>query len=355
MIALLVLALGNVVAALATLAIGLVAILGTFAELSVFGSLTDVSIYAVNLTIGLGLGLAVDYGLLMVARVREERAAGRNDDDAVVRAVETAGRTISFSAATVGVALAALLVFPQYFLRSFAYAGIGVVVIAAVTAVVLLPALLAVLGPRIDAWKVPGVRGIRGAESPRGASLAQFVMRRPLVSALPVVALLLVAASPLLGVSFGTPDDRVLPTSASSRQVGDALRNDFASADASPIVVVTTSAVEPRPARASTRAPCRSRTACSAWTRRRAPSWPVLPTGPGDPDRFSRPGRRATGGRERHWTRGPTRHSSSWQDLRAIAAPDGQRGPDRWRDARSWWTASTASPTTSRSRPSGSC
>jgi putative drug exporter of the RND superfamily len=287
-IALLVLALGNVVAALATLAIGLIAILGTFAELSVFGSLTDVSIYAVNLTIGLGLGLAVDYGLLMVARVREERAAGRNDDDAVVRAVETAGRTIAFSAATVGVALAALLVFPQYFLRSFAYAGIGVVVISAVTAVVLLPALLAVLGPRIDAWKVPGVRGIRGSESPLWRAVAQFVMRRPLVSALPVVIVLLVAASPLLGVSFGTPDDRVLPTSASSRQVGEALRNDFASADASPIVVVIPSAVDPANladyARTLSQEDSVQRVDSSAGT-----FVAGAPDGPGDPDRFSRP------------------------------------------------------------------
>ena len=320
-IALLVLALGNVVAALATLAIGLVAILGTFAELSVFGSLTDVSIYAVNLTIGLGLGLAVDYGLLMVARVREERAAGRNDDAAVVRAVETAGRTISFSAATVGVALAALLVFPQYFLRSFAYAGIGVVVIAAVTAVVLLPALLAVLGPRIDAWKVPGVRGIRGAESPAWRSLAQFVMRRPLVSALPVVALLLVAASPLLGVSFGTPDDRVLPTSASSRQVGDALRNDFASADASPIVVVTTSAVEPAQlgeyASSLSQQDGVQRVDSSAGT-----FVAGAPEGPGDPGRFSRPDAE----RLEVVTVLDPRSDEAQQlvaDLRAIPAPDG--------------------------------
>ena len=286
-IALLVLALGSVVAALATLAIGLVAILGTFAELSIFGSLTDVSIYAVNLTIGLGLGLAVDYGLLMVARVREERA-WRNDDDAVIRAVETAGRTIAFSAATVGVALAALLVFPQYFLRSFAYAGIGVVVISAVTAVVLLPALLAVLGPRTDAWKVPGVRGIRGTESPWWRAVAQFVMRRPLVSALPVMTVLLAAASPLLGVQFGTPDDRVLPTSASSRQVGDALRNDFASADASPIVVVTTSAVDRTDiadyARTLSQEDGVQRVDSSAGT-----FVAGAPDGPGDPGRFARP------------------------------------------------------------------
>lgn len=241
-LALLVLAFGNLVGALVTLAVGMAAILGTFAELSVLGSITDVSIYAINLTTGLGLGLAVDYGLLMVARVREERAR-RDHRDAVVRAVETAGRTIVFSATTVAVALGSLLVFPQYFLRSFAYAGIGVMLITAFGAVVLLPAGLALLGDRIDRWRVPGIRGIRGEEAPTWARLARFVIRRPLVTAVPVVAGLLLMAAPLLGISFGTPDDRVLPTSADSRQAGDILRDDFAGDGSNPIDVVTTETV----------------------------------------------------------------------------------------------------------------
>ncbi|GAA4807145.1 MMPL family transporter [Nocardioides caeni] len=244
---LLVLAFGNVVGALITLAVGLAAILGTFAELSILGSATDVSIYAVNLTSGLGLGLAVDYGLLMVARVREERAAGRDHVGAVRRAVETAGRTIGFSAATVAVALAALLVFPMYFLRSFAYAGIGVMLITAFSAIVLLPAGLTLLGDRVDAWRVPRIRGIRGEEAPTWARLARFVTRRPLLAALPVVAGLAVMTVPLAGIEFGTPDDRVLPTSASSRQAGDVLREDFAGDGTHPIQVVTGSAVADEP------------------------------------------------------------------------------------------------------------
>lgn len=240
---LLVLAFGNVVGALVTLGVGVAAILGTFAELSILGSATDVSIYAVNLTTGLGLGLAVDYGLLMVARVREERAAGRAHPDAVRRAVETAGRTIAFSATTVAVALAALLVFPMYFLRSFAYAGIGVMLITAFAAVVVLPAGISLLGDRVDAWPVPRVRGIRGEEAPAWARLARFVARRPLLSALPVLAGLLVMAVPLAGIELGTPDDRVLPTSASSRQAGDVLRSSFAGDGTHPIQVVTTSTV----------------------------------------------------------------------------------------------------------------
>lgn len=241
---LLVLAFGNVVGALVTLGVGLAAILGTFAELSVLGSLTDVSIYAVNLTTGLGLGLAVDYGLLMVARVREERAAGRDADAAVRRAVETAGRTIAFSATTVAVALAALLVFPMYFLRSFAYAGIGVMLITAFSAVVVLPAGLSLLGDRIDAWRVPRVRGIRGEEAPAWRRLAGLVTRHPVLSALPVLAALLVMAVPLAGIELGTPDDRVLPTSASSRGAGDALRTEFAGDGTHPIEVVTTSSLD---------------------------------------------------------------------------------------------------------------
>ncbi|WP_435771222.1 MMPL family transporter [Nocardioides sp. SYSU DS0651] len=240
---LLVLAFGNVVGALVTLGVGLLAILGTFAELSVLGSVTDVSVYSVNLTTGLGLGLAVDYGLLMVARVREERAARRGHEAAVARAVATAGRTIVFSATTVAVALASLLVFPMYFLRSFAYAGVGVMLITAFSAVVVLPAGLTLLGDRIDAWRVPGVRGIRGEEAPAWARLARYVARRPVLSALPVVAGLAVMAVPLAGIEFGSPDDRVLPTSASSRQAGDLLRDEFAGDGATPIEVVTTSRV----------------------------------------------------------------------------------------------------------------
>jgi RND superfamily putative drug exporter len=237
---LLLLAFGNVVGALATLTVGMIAILGTFAELSILGGLTDVSIYSVNLTTGLGLGLAVDYGLLMVARVREERASGVPGDLAVRRAVETAGRTIVFSATTVATALAAMLIFPLYFLRSFAYAGIGVMVITAVSAVVLLPAALTLLDHRVDAWRLPRVRGIRGGEAPFWARVARLVTRRPLAAALPVVALLLLAAGPLAGISFGTPDDRVQTTAASSRQVGDVLRSDFAGDQTTAIEAVTT-------------------------------------------------------------------------------------------------------------------
>ncbi|MET8652701.1 MMPL family transporter [Nocardia aurea] len=240
---LLVLAFGNVVAALLTLVVGGIAILGTFTELAILGSVTDVSIYAVNLTTALGLGLAVDYGLLMVSRFRERRAAGETPQDSIAGAVATAGRTIAFSAATVMAALSSLVIFPQYFLRSFAYAGIGVVAIAATAAVITLPALISVLGVRAEAWKVPGVRGIRGEATPFWANVAGFAMRRPALAGIPVVAVLLLAAAPLLGVQFGTPDDRVLPTGLEVRQVGDAMRTEFGGGDANALSVVTTSGV----------------------------------------------------------------------------------------------------------------
>jgi len=240
---LLVLAFGSLVAALIPLAIGTIAIFGTFAELSVLGSLTDVSIYSINLTTALGLGLSIDYALLMVSRYREELGKGADVEAAVIRTVETSGRTILFSAATVAVALAALLVFPLYFLRSFAYAGIGVILIAMLSALLALPAILTVLGHRVNAGRLPWAKGAPRTVAPLWGRLAGVAMRRPGLTALPVVAGLVLLATPLLHVEFGTPDDRVLPTTATSRVVGDALRDDFGSDDTSAVTVVSTQPV----------------------------------------------------------------------------------------------------------------
>jgi putative drug exporter of the RND superfamily len=227
-LALLVFAFGSVVAALLPLAIGGIAIFGTFAVLDVLGSVTNVAIYAVNLTTALGLALAIDYALLMVSRYREELAAGREPAQAVVRSVQTAGRTIAFSGATVAAALAVLLGFPMYFLRSFAYAGIGVVLISVAAAVVVLPALLAVLGRRVNSGRLPWARNRQpSTAAPFWGRLAGQVMRRPALLAIPVLAVLMLAALPLRHAGFGTPDDRVLPATTHSRAVGDVLRQDF--------------------------------------------------------------------------------------------------------------------------------
>ena len=225
---LLILAFGSLVSALLPFVVSLVAIFGTFAELNLLTHLTSVSVFAINLTTALGLGLGIDYALLMVSRFREELAGGAEVGEAVARTTATAGRTIAFSALTVAAALAALLVFPVYFLKSFAYAGVGVTVLSAAAALLALPAVLAVLGHRVNAGRVPGVRAIRSVEAPFWGRLATGVMRRPALAALPVVAVLLFLAVPLANVTFGTPDERVLPTSAPSHQVGTTLRNDFA-------------------------------------------------------------------------------------------------------------------------------
>jgi RND superfamily putative drug exporter len=219
---------GSLVAALLPLAIGVLAIFATFAGLDLLTHVTSVSVFAINLATGLGLGLGMDYALLMVSRFREELAKGVDVGDAVARTMATAGRTIAFSALAVAAALSAMLVFPAYFLKSFAYAGVGVTIFSAASALLVLPALLAVLGRRVNSGRIRGIRPMRSVEAPFWGRLAAGVMRRPVVAALPVIAVLLFLATPLLSVTFGTPDERVLPTSAPSHQVGDALRNDFA-------------------------------------------------------------------------------------------------------------------------------
>jgi RND superfamily putative drug exporter len=225
---LLIVAFGSMVAAFLPLGIALVAIFGTFAELSLLTRVTDVSIFAINLTTALGLGLGIDYALLMVSRFREELAGGAEVGEAVTRTMATAGRTIAFSALTVAAALSAMLVFPVYFLKSFAYAGVGVTVFAALGALIVLPAVLTLLGHRVNSGRVPGINPQRSPEAPFWGRLATVVMRRPVLAAAPVIFVLLFMASPLLHVTFGTPDERVLPKSAATHQVGDVLRSDFA-------------------------------------------------------------------------------------------------------------------------------
>ncbi|MFE2518951.1 MMPL family transporter [Streptomyces mirabilis] len=230
---------GSVVAALLPLAIAVIAILGSFAELSLLADVTSVSNTATNLTTALGLGLGIDYGLLMISRFREQLATGASVEDAVRRTVHTAGRTVAFSASTVAAALAALLVFPQYFLRSFGFAGVGVVAIAAVSALFVMPPLLVVLGHRVNKGQMPWAKTANvTTRVSTWARLARTVMRRPALTALPVLAVLLVAASPLLGITFGTPDERVLPKDAESRQVSATLQKNFNGNDNAALQIV---------------------------------------------------------------------------------------------------------------------
>ena len=207
--------------ALLPLAVAIFAILGTYTVLSVIAQLTTVSVFALNLTTALGLGLAIDYCLLMVARFREELAHGRPVEQALAHTVQTAGRTVLYSGATVAASLTALLVFPVPYLRSFAYAGAAVVAVACSASVVVLPALLAWLGDRI------GVKASDPTESFWGRQ-ARRVTRHPAIWAILVAAVLVVAGLPFLRFDAGRIDDRVLPESNSARVATDQLRNDFA-------------------------------------------------------------------------------------------------------------------------------
>jgi putative drug exporter of the RND superfamily len=235
---LLVLIFGSVVAATLPVAIGMLSIVGTFLVLRVLVGFTDVSIYALNLTTAMGLGLAIDYSLVVVARYREEL---RNTPDdprgAVVRTVRTAGRTVAFTALTVAASLCATLVFPFTFLRSMAYAGVAVALLAGLFSLVVLPAILMLLGHRVNAltlWR----RSITPPEEGVWHRMATFVMRRPLPVAGVVIAVLLLLGTPFLGLELGQVDDRVLPESTHSRQVHDQLREDFSSAEIGTLSVV---------------------------------------------------------------------------------------------------------------------
>lgn len=237
---LLLLVFGSVVAASLPLAIGGMAIVGAMFLLSVIAGFTDVSIFALNLTTMLGLGLAIDYSLFVVSRFREELHHGAEVNDAVRKTVVTAGRTVAFSGLTVALSLGALLVFPLAFLRSFAYAGISVVLFAVLGATVFLPALLAVLGRRVDKFAL-FKREPKEVGEGIWHRIAVAVMRRPISIATAVIAVLVVLGLPFFGVEFGQADDRALPPSAPSHKVQQQIRDNFSSNNANALSVITAS------------------------------------------------------------------------------------------------------------------
>ncbi|MGH3916818.1 MAG: MMPL family transporter [Pseudonocardiaceae bacterium] len=237
LLVLLLLVFGSVVAALLPLAVGAIAVIGTLAVLQLLTGVTDVSVYALNLATGLGLGLAIDYSLFMVSRFREELAAGRAIDEAVVQTVQTAGRTVAFSGVTVAISLSALLIFPQVFMRSFAYSGIAVVAVAVIGVFIVLPALLAILGHRVDAFRLRRRRVVPAGEG-RWHRIAVAVMRRPIPIATGVLAVLLLLGAPFLNVEFGGIDSRVLPAGSQAHLVGEEVRENFAARESAPVTVV---------------------------------------------------------------------------------------------------------------------
>ena len=227
---------GGLMAAALPVAVGGMAIFGALAVLRTISFATDVSIFALNLTTAMGLALAIDYTLLIISRYRDELADGADREVAIVRTVVTAGRTVLFSATTVALSMAVMVLFPMHFLKSFAYAGVAVVAFAALAAVVVTPAALVLLGDRLDSFNVRRlVRRLLGRPEPVPQPFQQqfwyrwtrFVIRRAVPVGLAGVAFLVFLGLPFLSVKWGFPDDRVLPTSASAHQVGDQMRDDF--------------------------------------------------------------------------------------------------------------------------------
>jgi len=222
-------------AALMPLAVGIVTVLGTFLLLTGINHLYGLSVFALNLVIGMGLGLAVDYTLFIVTRFREELARGLDVREAIAVTMSRAGRTVLFSAATVACALATLTLFPQGFLKSMGIAGACVAVVAALAAVTVSPALLGLWGRKLA--RRGGARAPAVADD-RWYRFAKRVMRHPGAVATVTAAIMLLAAVPALSVIW-TPasDSSVIPTGQSSRIVADALRRDFNGAGQSPVTV----------------------------------------------------------------------------------------------------------------------
>ncbi len=236
MLILLLMIFGSLTAASLPIAIGATGIVGSFAALRLLTLATPVSIYSINITTILGLGLAIDYGLFVVSRFREELDRQPTVEEALARTVATAGRTVAVSGVTVAMALASLLLFPEVFLRSMGYGGVLTVLVDMLAALTLLPALLAVLGPRVNALRVRrSVRRQRAEETGAWYRLARSVMRRPVAYAAVIVVALLALGTPFLHVTWGGTDARDLPASAQVRQVAQRLSADFPGNASAPI------------------------------------------------------------------------------------------------------------------------
>ena len=228
---------GSLVAAGLPLVIGVLSIVGSLGLLALLSAVTPVSNYALNVTTIVGLALAIDYSLLVLTRFREERTRAPSLDDAILESVRTAGRTVVFSATTVALSVLALLAFPMMFLRSLAYACVGVILLATVCALVVMPAMLRILGSRIDSLNVGRViRRLFGRRAPAEVRAeedgfwfrsSRLVMRRPVAMGGAVLMLALVLAAPFSAIRLNFPDDRSLPTTIESRSVGDAVRSEF--------------------------------------------------------------------------------------------------------------------------------
>ena len=226
---------GSAVAAGLPLAVGGATVIVALAAIFGAAQATRMSIFVLNLTTLLGLGLGVDYSLLLVSRFREELGRGAKLGDAVQRTVATAGRAVFFSGVTVMLGLAGLALFDFAILRSIGIAGAITVAIAVASSVTLMPAILSLLGPRVNRLAIRRLGSGKVNERGPWARLARAVMRRPIAVALPTLALLIALGTPWLGVRFNAPDGSILPERVPSRQALDALTDAFGEGSFSPM------------------------------------------------------------------------------------------------------------------------
>ena len=228
---------GTAIAAGLPMIVALGSILGSFLVMYLISQVTDISVFALNLITGLGLGLGIDYALLIVNRFREELHAGKSVEASVAKTVATAGRTVFFSGLAVMLVLGSMVLFPQYFLKSFAYAGISVVLFAILASIFALPAVLALLGSKVDKWRIRK-SALVTKEDGAWALIARKVMRRPIAFIMAAVALLGLFALPAANVKFGQVDDRVLPPNSPVSVAADVSRTRFDGQASTPIEIV---------------------------------------------------------------------------------------------------------------------
>lgn len=228
---------GALVASAMPLFVGVFAILGAFFLLFLITQVTTVSVFALNLVTGMGLGLGIDYSLLMVNRFREELHNGKSVEDAVIATVKTAGKTVFYSGLTVAVTLGSMVVFPQPFLKSFGYAGVSVVMIAILSAIIPLPALMNLLGHKVDKFVVRK-SGLTPKSDGRWALTARFVMRRPLPVVVVSFLILAALAAPIKDIIFSQTDARVLPKSDRAAIAYNVMSERFPGQESSPIEIL---------------------------------------------------------------------------------------------------------------------
>jgi RND superfamily putative drug exporter len=246
----LVIAFGSLVAAGIPVIVGILAVLVAYVSLKTLAQVTDIHIFALNLTTALGFGLAIDYSLFLVRRFREELPRQPSTEAALVRTMQTGGKTIAVSAATLIGSMLALLLFPHMFLRSFGLAGITVVSGAVLGALLVIPAVLSLLGPRVNRLSLR--KPARHSEEPSWwYRFSHRVMRRPGLVAVAITAFLVALVLPFLGLVPGAADDRALPADNRARAVNDILRESFSTKEAQPVAIVAPDVGDPVSAQSS--------------------------------------------------------------------------------------------------------